>query len=573
VVVENGREFTKVTRRHKRVWLLGVCALAAGVSLFAAGCGGGGSKSSNASSTSSSGSGGTASQNAGHTFATFRVTWDAPDYFDPGLSYTVTGWQIMQHEYLGLVGYKWTAGPGGATIVPALAQSLPTISADGKDYKFTLRPGLKYSNGQPVKASDFKASIERLFKVDSPGVGFYTGIVGADTFSKTKKGGISGIITNDANRTVEIKLSSPRGDFLDILGIPFAALLPASTPDKDQSTKGLPATGPYMQQSYKPSRSFVLVRNPNFKPLPGIPKGNPDKLVGTILSGDSAALQTVLSGKSDYDFRTLPTDRLPEVEQKYKDQLKLYTPASTYYFAMNMRTPPFNNIKARQAVEYAINRPKIVSLFGGLGVPTQNFLPPTYPQYKKIDYYTYDLAKAKQLVQQSGTKGMKITVWGLNEAPSQPTVEYMASQLTAIGWKATPKLLAHDVYFTTIGNQATKAQIMYTDWYQDYPHPLDWFDVLLNGNRITQTHNNNVGNADFPAANALIEKLKKEPKITPAINAQWASLDHDYVVKYASVAPYLNFEGTDFFGKNVDLGCYYNHVLFQFDWTSICMKK
>src|SRR6266487_1978169 len=122
-------------------------------------------------------------------------------------------------------------------------------------------------------------------------------------------------------------------------------------------------------------------------------------------------------------------------------------------------------------------------------------------------------------------------------------------------------------------NQATKAQIMYTDWYQDYPHPLDWFDVLLNDNRITQTHNNNVSNADFRPANAWIEKLKKEPKTTDAINAQWAQLDHDYVVKYSSIAPYLNIEGTDFFSPNVDASCYYNHVLFQFDWTSICLKK
>jgi peptide/nickel transport system substrate-binding protein len=561
-----------VTRRHRGVWLLSVCALAAGISLVASGCGGGGNK--NASTTTApSSSGGTASQNAGRTFADFRVTWDAPDYFDPGLTYTVTGWQVIQHVYLGLVGYKQTAGPDGATIIPALAQSLPTVSADGKDYKFTLRPGLKYSNGKPVMASDFKASIERLYKIDSPGVGFFDQIAGADTYSKTKKGGIPGIITNDANRTVEIKLSSPRGDFLYILGIPFAAILPKATPASDQSTRGLPATGPYMQQSYQPNRTFVFVRNPNYKEIPGIPKGNPDKLTGTIISEDTAALQTVLNGKSDYDFRTIPTDRLSEIQTKYKDQLKLYTPASTYYFAMNTRTPPFNKLQAREAINYAIDRSAMVRLFGGLGVPTQNFLPPTYPQYHKISFYTHDLAKAKQLVQQSGTAGMKVTVWGLNEAPSQPTTEYMADVLNKIGYKATPKLLAHDVYFTTIGNQATKAQIMYTDWYQDYPHPLDWFDVLLNGNRITQTHNNNVGNADFPAANAKIEALKKEPKLTPAINKQWAQLDHDYVVKYSAVAPYLNFEGTDFFGKNVDLSCYYNHVLFQFDWTSICMKK
>jgi peptide/nickel transport system substrate-binding protein len=559
-----------VVRRHKGVWLLSVCALVAGLSLLASGCGGGGNK--NATSTASSGSGGTASQNAGRTFADFRVTWDAPDYFDPGLTYTVTGWQVIQHVYLGLLGYKQTAGPDGATIIPALAEKLPTVSADGKDYKFTLRPGLKYSNGKPVLASDFKASIERLYKIDSPGVGFFDQIVGAGAFSKTKKGGIAGIIVNDKARTVEIKLSSPRGDFLYILGIPFAAIVPKATPSSDQSTRGIPSTGPYMQQSYKPNRSFIFVRNPNYKEIPGIPKGNPDKLTGTIISEDTAALQTVLNGKSDYDFRTIPTDRLSEVQTKYKDQLRLYTPANTYYFAMNTRVPPFNKLQAREAINYAIDRGAMVRLFGGLGVTTQNFLPPTYPQYKKITHYTHDLAKAKQLVQQSGTAGMKVTVWGLNEAPSQPTTEYVADVLNKIGWKATPKLLAHDVYFTTIGNQATKAQIMYTDWYQDYPHPLDWFDVLLNGNRITQTHNNNVGNADFPAANATIEKLKKEPKLNSTINSQWAQLDNDYVVKYSAVAPYLNIEGTDFFGKNVDLSCYYNHVLFQFDWTAICMK-
>ena len=155
-----------MTRRHRLLVPLGVFALAVALSLLAVGCGGGGKKSSGTT-------GGTASSSAGRTFPTFRVTWDAPDYFDPGLAYTVTGWQVIQHVYLGLLGYKETAGPDGATIIPALAESLPTVSADAKDYKFTLRDGLKYSNGQPVLASDFKASIERLYKIDSPGVGFF----------------------------------------------------------------------------------------------------------------------------------------------------------------------------------------------------------------------------------------------------------------------------------------------------------------------------------------------------------------------------------------------------------------
>ncbi len=553
--------------RKPRWKTVALVAAVAALALLVAACGGGGNKSAGGTTTTSSGGGNKA-------FPVFRVTWDAPDYFDPGLSYTVTGWQIIQHVYLGAYGYKQVGGPAGATVVPTLAEALPQITNGAKNYKFTLREGLKYSDGSDVKASDFKASIERLFKIDSPGVGFFTGIAGAEQFAKTKKGGISGIVTDDAKRTVEIKLTSPRGDFLNILGIPFSAILPAGTPDKDQSTTPPPATGPYMIQSYKPTRSFVLVRNTEFDPslVPSVYKGNPDKLEGTIIAEDAAALQSVLSGKSDYDFRTIPTDRLQTVKSKYSNQLRLYVPANTYYFAMNTRTPPFDKLQVRQAVNYAIDRNALVQLFGGLGKPTQNILPPTYPQYKKITTYTHDLAKAKQLVKASGDAGMKVTVWGLNESPSSKAVAYLADVLNKIGFKTSQKLLAHDVYFTTIGNQATKAQIMYTDWYQDYPHPLDWFDVLFNGNRITQTHNNNVGNADFPDVNKKIEELKKVTSLTPQVNNEWAQIDKDLVVKYASSAAYLNAVQTDFFGSNVDMNCYFNHVLFFFDWTKICLK-
>jgi peptide/nickel transport system substrate-binding protein len=239
---------------------------------------------------------------------------------------------------------------------------------------------------------------------------------------------------------------------------------------------------------------------------------------------------------------------------------------------MNARTPPFDKIQARQAVNYALDRNNaLIQIFGGLARPTENILPPTYPQYKKISPYTYDLAKAKQLVKASGTAGMKVTVWGDNTPPSSDLAQYLAGQLNKIGWKATPKLLSHQVYFTTIGNQATKAQIGFTDWYQDYPSPIDWFDVLFNGNRITQTHNNNPGNADYPEVNNLIEKLKKEP-VSPSVNKQWAKVDELLVQKYAGVAPYANRTSTDFFSPQVDTGCYINHVLYQFDFSTICMK-
>jgi peptide/nickel transport system substrate-binding protein len=546
---------------------LGMLTLVAALALVAGGCGGGGKKTSSGSSTGSS----------GKTYPLLRVSWDAPDYMDPGLYYTVAAYQAANYVWSGLMGYKHESGPAGAELVPYLAESMPTVSADGMNLKFTLRPNLKYSNGAEVKASDFKYAVERDFKIDSPGVGFFSaikGVSGANGFATTKKGHISGIITDDAARTIEIQLDHPEGDILYILALEFAAFVPAGTPASDQSTHPIPSTGPYMVQSYVPNRSFTLVRNPNFNnQIPTMPSGAPDKVVAKIITDPVASYQSVVSGQSDYDYNQVPNDRLPEAQSKYKDQLRIYTNANTWYYFLNNKIPPFNNLKARQAVNYAIDRQAIVSgPFGGLGRPTQNFLPPGYPQYKKIDAYTFDVAKAKQLVTESGTAGQTVDVYGTNEEPAKGTVEYLAGQLTKIGYKPKLHLLSHGVYFQTIGNQATKAQAGYTDWYQDYPHPLDWFDVLLNGNRITQTHNNNVGNVDVPSVNKEIDALKKITVLTPAVNARWAKVDQDLMVTYATTVPFLNRSSTDFFSTKMDMSCYTFSVVLYWDWGLSCQK-
>ena len=268
-----------------------------------------------------------------------------------------------------------------------------------------------------------------------------------------------------------------------------------------------------------------------------------------------------------------PNDRLAELQSKYGDQIKVYTPANTYYFFMNNRVAPFDNLKVRQAVNYAINREALVRIYGGLATPTENVLPPTYPQYKKLDLYPYNLAKAKALIKAAGATGAAVTVWtSNNESRRAPEAgQYLQGVLKSIGLNAKLKVINAAVYWTTVGNQATKAQIGFADWFQDYPHPLDWFDVLLNGNRITDTHNNNYANFDNSAVNAKIEALKKEPTLTSSVNSQWAQVDK-MTMQQAAWAPYLNQQGIDTFGNTVDLSCYVFHVNYQFDFATICHK-
>jgi peptide/nickel transport system substrate-binding protein len=330
-----------------------------------------------------------------------------------------------------------------------------------------------------------------------------------------------------------------------------------------------------MIKSYKPNKQAIVVRNPYFKASMfggNVPSGNPDKMTIDIIGDDSVALQRVINGTDDYDFHQIPPDRLAATQQKYGNQIKVYTPANTYYFFMNTRVPPFNNVKARQAVEYAIDRPALVRVYGGLGQPTENILPPTYPSYKKHDLYPYNLAKAKQLVAASGTKGASVTVWNHDRGNDPKATAYLVDQLNKIGYNAKEKIVNSAVYWTTIGNQATKAQIGFADWFQDYPHPLDWFGTLLDGRRISPTHNNDYANFDVEWVNHRIDELTRQPSLTAKVNEQWAALDRN-VMKLAPWAPAINREATDFFSARVDLGCYVNNILYEFDYATICVKK
>jgi peptide/nickel transport system substrate-binding protein len=566
-----------LTRRIRWGWLTTAATFAVTLAFVAAACGGGGGSSS--SSTTPSGSGNTTSGSSnGKTFPNFRIAYDTGiDFLDPGLSYTVQGWAIMWNVYLPLLGYKHVNGPDGANLVPYLAKDMPTVTDGGKTYTLTLRDGLKYSDGTPVKASDFKATIERDYKIDSPGVGFFGNIVGADDFSKNpKQGHISGITTDDAAGTITIKLNAPQGDFSYILATEFAAPVPANSADKDMSTSPAPSTGPYMIESYKPNKSVIVTRNPNFDASMfdgNVPSGNPDKMTIDIIGDPGVALNRTLNGQDDYDFQQPPADRLAELQNNNADQIKVYTPANTYYYFMNTRVAPFDNVKVRQAVNFAINREALVRIYGGLATPTQNVLPPTYPQYKKLNLYPYNVAKAKQLIKDAGATGADVTVWTSNNTSrnAPQAGQYLQGVLKQIGLNAKLKQINAAVYWTTVGNQATKAQIGFADWYQDYPHPLDWFDVLLNGDRITQTHNNNYSNFDNPAVNKKIAELKKQPTLSDKINADWAEVDK-MVMQDAGWAPYVNVQGIDTFGADVDLGCYEFHVLYQFDFATLCKK-
>ncbi|MBV8597419.1 MAG: hypothetical protein JO017_01215, partial [Actinobacteria bacterium] len=202
--------------RTRVIRLSVAAAAAAGLGLLAAGCG---SSRSNVAATSAAAAPATPPKVENpNAFPVFRVAEDSSiDYLDPGLTYGSEGESVIWNVYLPLLGYRHVSGAGGATIVPYLAKRMPTVTNDGRTYTLVLRDGIKYSNGQPVKASDFKATIERDFKLDSPGAGYFDDVVGVAEARSSKSGDISGITADDATGTITITLKSPQGDFVNVL--------------------------------------------------------------------------------------------------------------------------------------------------------------------------------------------------------------------------------------------------------------------------------------------------------------------------------------------------------------------
>jgi peptide/nickel transport system substrate-binding protein len=498
----------------------------------------------------------------------------SPDHLDSGLSYATEGWEILAATGDGLLGYRKTSGPAGAEIVPDLATAMPAVSENGKTYTFHMRTGVRFSPpvNRQVEPSDIKFSIERLFRINSGGVGFYAGIVGANHYAGTRKGGISGIVADDVTHTITFHLTQPDGTFLEYMAIPFAFAMPKGTPNKDISTDApwRVATGPYMVSQYVPSDQITMVRNPNFHSwTPNDPPGHLDRIEIKIGTTPEQAVNETADGQLDWYFEAVPPDRLAELKARYPSQVHVYPRNDITFFTMNMRKPPFDNLKVRQAVNYATDRAALVKIFGGQGTPTENIIPPTLgAAYVKQSPYPYDMAKARALVAQSGTKGMTVNVWAHSTDPVPNAAQYMASLLDGLGYHAVVKTLDQGVYWDTISTEKDDPQMAFVQFDQDYPEGQDFIDVQLNGERIAPTGNQNQANVDIPSLDRQIDAAREMP-LGAARDARWAKIDHAFMA-YAPWVPFLNrtlpkFDSAHLHGLAFN-GTYYE--LFTSMWLS-----
>lgn len=502
-----------------------------------------------------------------------------PDSLDPALAYSSDAWQALWLIYTPLLTYAHAEGAKGATLIPGAATSLPRISSDGRTYRLTLRRGLKYSDGQAVKASDFAHTIKRILNLESVGTSFFQKIVGAEGYIKAGKpnGDIAGIKTDDRAGSITIRLTEPDGSFSNVLAMDYAGLVPSSTPFSNQTKHPPPGIGPFKLANVRVNRGYDLVKVPGFT-LPGVPKPKLDRISISVIKNRGRQTQDTIRNDLDYMADPPAPDQLASVRDRFEGKrYKEFVTNSTYFFFLNHRTPPFDKKAVREAVNYAVDERALVKIYGGLFEPSCNFLPPALKGYRKIAPCPYgdpdqppNLARARQLIKQAGVRGMTVRVYGNDEPEPKDAVEYLADVLTQIGLKGKPQIVAGEAYFGAVSSQKTKAQIGFANYFEDFPRPSNFF-ALVDGASISQTNNLNFGNIDDPKINATLARANRNANVD-AVADDYAAVDRR-LIDEADLVPYGNRKLSVFVSDRINFeDCTVWHPVYNLDFASLCLK-
>jgi YVTN family beta-propeller protein len=394
------------------------------------------------------------------------------------------GSTVIPLAYDGLLAYRHVGGIGASALVPNLAFRVPTPTAQGRTYTFQLRPGVLYSDGTHVRASDFRYSLERLLTLD-PDFPLYDAVAGAAECTARRCDLSEGIEVDDATGRITIRLTRADPDFLYKLTFPHASIVPTGTPVRVARTKPIPTTGPYRIARLDPDRELRLVRNSHFQVWSpdARPDGYPDEIRYHLTGDVGAQVAAVERGRADVMLGP-PVERLKELLTRYPGRLHSDAAPWTDYMFLNTRVPPFDDLRARQALNYAVDRKHIVDLRGGTlaAQPTCQLLPPPVSGYRPYCPYTLgrnpagtwtapDLAKAGALVAASGTRGMQVEVFAYDQFGRVEYGRYFVSLLRRLGYRSSlrviPKLFPD--YSEYAGNSRNRAQLGTFGWYADYP--------------------------------------------------------------------------------------------------------
>ena len=469
------------------------------------------------------------------------ITFDnssAPDSTDAGNTYYAFNLNFTRLYATPLTTYKSCTGSCGQQVVPALATALGTATNDNKTWTYHLKSGVKFEDGSPVTSQDVKYAVERTFDrtVLPSGPSYFASLLSGNAatypgpFKDRAKNlkGLTSIQTPDPT-TIVFQLKQPFADFNYVVAFPQTAPVP---PAKDTGTNYQLhplSTGPYMFQSYQLNKQYTLVPNPQWNPSwdPQV-KQLPSKIIVNLNVNANDIDNRLLAGDIQVDQAGSGVQSAARARILSSSSLKANSDnpitGFMWFYYINTKVAPLNNIHCRMAIEYAANKTELQTAYGGpvQGNIASTAIPPTVIGYSKIDPYNAltkpggDIAAAKQQLQQCGQpNGFNLNIAYRSDRPrDSSSSQALQASLASVGIKATLKGYTAATYYSTFAGVPNYVHshdlgLLAGGWGPDWPDAYGWGWALFDGGSIVPAGNTNIAELDDPAVNSLFNQLEE----------------------------------------------------------------
>jgi ABC-type transport system substrate-binding protein/serine/threonine protein kinase len=428
----------------------------------------------------------------GQAGGTFRMAMTAPEYIDPSNALTVADFFVVENLFTGLSQVK----PDGS-VVPALATQATSDPACTQ-WRFTIRPGTKFGNGEPVDAAAFARSWNRTVKNKTGGEGYLMNdIKGYGDVVSGSAQTMSGVTAN--GDVLQVTLTRPDCDFRNRVAAPVFVPMPAAAGDaSNTSYNKLPiGNGPFKVTAYTQGTHLSLARNDSY--------AFAEPKLDTVEASFVTDLNSALSGfdAGQYDWAELQSGSIPAALAHHStdgDLVKGAIGGMTFLLPIDDKGA-MKSKEARLAVSYALDRKAIITTaYQGVYTPASSLVPPAIPGalVGGCTACTLDAAKAKTLAQQAGLgPGSKVTL-SLGDSSSYTQLANVVQQQlqSVLGWNVELRKLPLSKFYQD--EAGGKAEGLYPfSWIGDYPSPENFMDALLSTDAIQRKDDGSVGGSNY----------------------------------------------------------------------------
>ena len=561
----------------------GAIALLLALGLTASACSSKDDGGSSSATTAAASSGGEAVD-----LATFVA--GEPDNIDPALTTELDGAQVTTALFDGLTEFAYPNNAEKGELKGLVAESWSS-NADATEWTFKIRDGLKFSNGDPVLPSSFKAGWDRAANPElAAGYGYLFDLVqGKAEWDKaaeakdTSVTGLSGVIADNDAMTLTVKLSQPYADFPSVASHIIFSPVPENVIKnvKDQSTwdrTKMVGNGPFALAAPRNDREIVVVPNKNWQgDVVGTKKVSLSKVTFKISKDENAAFSAFEAGEGQ--TATIPSGQYSVVQKggAYEDSNTVKPVLGSYHFVFGMQegspVAGAKNTKLRQAISLAVDREQInKAVYEGSRQSSTGVTPPGIPGFEKglCKYCETNMAEAKQLLSEWKAEGgslpgpLKIQ---FNEgAGHEDVVAIVQSNLKELGIETQQDGRSTETYFDEMSGGG--CVLCRAGWFWDYPIYDNGMYDLFSKASIGEG-SNNLGQYSSDEFSGLVDDARRDTD-DASRQEKFRKAEDILLNQDTAVMPINWYQGDQVFSG---LQNYWQEPLGWVRWEQVSLKK